>query len=296
MSNEDDTAGDPRLVVTGGPLAVGRYAVLGHPTGHSRSPELHNAWFHAAGLPSTYEPVDISPDDLVRHGPALPFQWSGMNITSPHKVTILGYVDTVDSNARAAGAANLLYRNQQGAWAAGNTDGQGFVSALHNHLGESIAGRDVVILGAGGAARAIAVSLAAEGVSSLHIVNRSRKHADDVAELVGGANVHDLHPEFLDALDVSIDVIINTLPPAGEGFVGAVDLAPLPASALVADINYYVERPALLDRGKAAGLKTMDGRPMFLWQAALSFHAWTQMQPDLDLGRRILAGEYLPGD
>jgi len=296
MSNHDDTAGDPRLIVTGGPLAVGRYAALGHPIGHSRSPELHNAWFHAAGLPSTYEPVDIGPKDMVHHAPALPFQWSGMNITAPHKVAILGYVDTVDSNARAAGAANLLYRNQQGAWAAGNTDGQGFVSALHHYLKESIAGRDVAILGAGGAARSIAVSLAAEGISSLHIINRSQEHAEDVADLVGGAHVHELQPDFLDNLDVSIDLIINTLPPEGEGFVGAINLAPLPASAIVSDINYYLERPALLEQGKASGLKTMDGSHMFLWQAALSFHAWTQMQPDLELGRRVLAGEYSEGD
>jgi len=296
MSNTDDIAGDPRLVVTGGPLAVGRYGVLGHPIGHSRSPELHNAWFHAAGLPSTYETVDIAPKDLISHGPALPFQWSGLNITSPHKVTILGYVDTVDSNAKAAGAANLLYRNQQGAWAAGNTDGQGFVSAFHHCFGESVAGRDVVLFGAGGAARSLAVSLAAEGVSSIHIVNRSRRHAEEVAELAGQAGVHDLHPEVLDSLGVSIDLVINTLPPEGEGYIGTVDLSPLPASAVVADINYYVQRPALLDRGQAAGLKTMDGSHMFLWQAALSFHAWTQLQPDLELGRRLLAGESFSGD
>jgi shikimate dehydrogenase len=296
MTTHDDTAGDPRLIVTGGPLAVGRYAVLGHPIEHSRSPELHNAWFYSAGLPSTYEALDIAPSEMVRNGPALPFQWSGLNVTSPHKVSILGYVDTVDSNARAAGAANLLYRNQQGAWSAGNTDGQGFVSAFTQHLQESLAGRDVVILGAGGAARSIAVSLAAEGVSSLHIVNRSKEHAADVAGLVGGAHVHDLHPEFLDSLDVSIDLIVNTLPPEGEGFVGSLDLAPLPASAVLADVNYYLDRPVLLDRGAAAGLRTMDGSHMFLWQAALSFHAWTQMQPDLALGRRVLAGEYCPGD
>ena len=296
MSDRDDTAGDPRLVVTGGPLAVGRYAVLGHPIEHSRSPELHNAWFVAGGLPSTYEPLDIAPSDMVHNAPALPFQWSGLNITTPHKVAILGYVDTVDSNARAAGAANLLYRNQQGAWAAGNTDGQGFVSAFGQHIGESLGGRDVAILGAGGAARSIAVSLAAAGVSSLHIVNRSPKHAKEVAALVGGAHVHPLHPEFLDSLDVSIDLIVNTLPPAGEGFVGSIDLAPLPPSAVLSDINYYVERPVLLNRGEAAGLRTMDGSHMFLWQAALSFHAWTQMQPDLALGRRILDGELSSGD
>ena len=296
MSTHDDTAGDPRLIVTGGPLAVGRYGVLGHPVHQSRSPELHNAWFHAAGLPSTYEKVDISPEELINHAPALPFQWSGLNITIPHKVSILGYVDTVDANAQAAGAANLLYRNSQGAWAAGNTDGQGFVSAYQHCFGEPLSGRDVMILGAGGAARSIAVSLAAEGVSSLHVVNRSQQRAEELAGLVGHAEVYNLHPEILDGLGVSIDLVINTLPPAGEGFVGSLDLGPLPESAVLADINYYLDGPALLKRGQASNYRTMDGSHMFMWQAALSFQAWTKLQPDLELGRRLLSGDPPAGD
>lgn len=296
MSRFDDTAGDPRLVVTGGPLAVGRYAVLGHPVGHSRSPLLHNAWFQKSGLPSTYETIDISPADLVNHAPALPFQWSGMNVTAPHKVSILGYVDTVDSNAQAAGAANLLYRNAQGAWAAGNTDGQGFVASYNHVLGDSLTGRDVAIIGAGGAARSIAVSLAAEGVSSIQIINRSPERAEQLSDLVGGTTTYSLHPDVLDSVDVSLDLVINTLPPAGEQAVGRIDLGPLPVSAVLADINYYLERPALLDRGRAAGLRTLDGSHMFLWQAALSFHAWTRMQPDLALGRALLDGTQLTGD
>ncbi len=99
---------------------------------------------------------------------------------------------------------------------------------------------------------------------------------------------HPLHPEVLDTLDVSIDLVINTLPPQAEAVVGRLTVEPLPTTAILADINYDVEHPALLEIGKAAGLRTLDGEPMFLWQAALSFHAWTALQPDLDLGRRIL--------
>ena len=288
MTDFDDIAGDPRLVVTGGLQAVGRYAVLGHPVDHSRSPQLHNAWFEQANLISVYERTDIHPDDLIQEAPSLPYQWAGMNVTTPHKVAILGYVDTVDGNAKMAGAANLLYRNERGAWTAGNTDGQGFIAAFKERFGESVTGRDVLILGAGGAARSISASLTVAGAASVHLANRSVDKAKAVVSATRATAAHPLHPEVLDTLDVSIDLVINTLPPQAEAVVGRLTVEPLPTTAIVADINYDVEHPALLEIGKAAGLRTLDGEPMFLWQAALSFHAWTALQPDLDLGRRIL--------
>ncbi|MEE2829873.1 MAG: hypothetical protein VX498_11850, partial [Myxococcota bacterium] len=244
--------------------------------------------FEDAGLTSVYETLDISPDDLVLEGAALPFRWAGMNVTTPHKEAILGYVDTVDRNAQMAGAANLLYRNAQRAWTAGNTDGQGFINALQECCKESVAGKDIVILGAGGAARALGSTLVAARASCVHFVNRSLDRAEKVVREVGGSGAHAMDPKILHELSVSVDLVINTLPPQGDEFVRSLDLSPLRSDSILADINYFVDRPALLERGAEAGLRLMDGNSMFLWQAALSFHMWTGVQPDLELGRRLL--------
>lgn len=282
MSQDRDVAGDRRGFVTGGMPAFGRYAVIGDPVAHSRSPELHETWFRAAGLPARYEKLAVSREDLVRRGPALPFEFSGVNVTIPHKVAILGYVDRIDQTAREAGAANLLYRDEDRAWTAGNTDGDGFLLALEEATGEGALGKDVVILGAGGAARAIGVALRREG-AGVTWVNRSLARA----KALGPAA--ELRSDFLDRLEVSVDLLVNTLPPQAD--IADLDLGPLPDHAVVADVNYYDAAPVLLRRADELGLLAMDGRGMFLWQAALSFRRWTGREPDIDLGRRLLGME-----
>lgn len=279
MSTDLDIAGDRFDIVTGGLSAVGNYAVIGHPVGQSRSPELHGAWFKAAGRRGMFSKVDIAPDELVRRGPCLPFEFSGLNITIPHKVAILGYVDRVDRTASAAGAANLIYRDDDKAWTAGNTDGDGFLLAMEEATGEGALGKDVAILGAGGAARAVGATLRREG-ASVTWINRTL----DTARQLGPAAP--LHRQVLHDLNVSVDLLINTLPPCAD--LSSFDLSVLPDHAVVADINYYEERPLLLERAAARRLFTLDGRGMFLWQAALSFEAWTGVVPDLELGRRLL--------
>jgi shikimate dehydrogenase len=290
-SDHDDVPGDRHLIVTGGFATRGRYAVIGHPVDHSRSPELHNPWFDAARLPGRYEKLDIAPDELVRRGPSLPYEFAGLNVTIPHKVAILGYVDQVDDAARAAGAANVLYRDKTGAWTAGNTDGAGFVRSIEDATGETVMGMDVVVLGAGGAARAVAAELARIGVASLAVAARRKEQAEELLATVGGTMALELGPEFLQSHPVSVDLVVNTLPATAETFVGALDLAPLPGHAILADINYHVERPVLLRKAEAMGLLGVDGRGMFLWQGALSFELWTGRAPDLAIGRRVLGME-----
>jgi shikimate dehydrogenase len=287
-----DELGDKNQIVTGGFATVGRYGVIGHPVAHSRSPELHNAWFREARRPGTYERVEISPTELIRRGPSLPYEFAGLNVTIPHKVSILGYVDRIDEEAEAAGAANVLYRSRgDQAWTASNTDGPGFVRALEDATAEPVMGKDCVVLGAGGAARAIGASLVRKGAASVLFINRTEERAQEVCEAVGANGWGPLHPEILDMLAHSVDLVVNTLPPAAEAVVGSLDLSPLGSHAIVCDINYYLDKPSLLRRGNQAGLFTLDGMGMFLWQAALSFQLWTGTLPDLELGRRVLAGE-----
>ena len=284
----DDVLDDSDKIITGGFATIGRYAVIGHPVTQSRSPELHENWFRGRGLPGTYEAVDIDPAELIARAPSLPYEFAGINVTAPHKVSILGFVDRIDRHAEAAGAANILYRDKDKAWTAGNTDGLGMLRALEEATGETTLGKDIVILGAGGAARAIGATLSAVGIGSLTFVNRSIENAEAVRDAVGGTNVLPLHPDTLQNLEVSADLLINTLPTAADKQLAAMDLEPLAAHAVVAALNYYVEQPILLRRAEALGLMTVHGRGMFLWQAAISFHAWTGQEPDLDLGRRLL--------
>ena len=279
MSRDQDVAGSRFDIVTGGLAAIGNYAVIGHPVGQSRSPELHTAWFKASGQRGMYSKVDIAPDELVRRGPCLPFEFSGLNVTIPHKVAILGYVDRVDPTAQAAGAANLLYRDAEKAWTAGNTDGDGFLLALEEATGEGALGRDVAILGAGGAARAIGTTLRKEG-ASVTWINRTLPTARKLGPAAS------LHRRVLHDLNVSVDLLINTLPPDVD--LGSFDLSPLPDHSVVADINYFDEQPQLLERAAARRLFTLDGRGMFLWQAALSFERWTGETPDMELGMDLL--------
>lgn len=288
MSEHDDILGDPNQIVTGGFAAVGRYAVIGHPVAQSLSPTLHNTWFKSSGRHGSYAAVDIAPADLVMRGPSLPFEFSGLNVTIPHKVTMLGFAKRIDEHAELAGATNCLYRDDNKEWTAGNTDGRGFIAAIQEETGESVMGKDVVLLGAGGAARAIGASLVQQGCSSVWIANRSADRAQAVVESLGASGSVPLTTQLLDELEVSVDLVVNTLPVEADGVVGALDLTPLADHAVLVDINYHQKTPALLEVAKEAGLLGLDGRGMFLWQAALSFEHWTGELPDIHLGRRVL--------
>ena len=291
----DDVSGDPNLIVTGGFRSVGNYAVIGHPIAQSMSPTLHNAWFADKGLGFSYVALDIPPAELVLRAPALPFEYSGLNVTIPHKRTMLGFADAIDADAEAAGAANIMYRDKETkAWTAGNTDGDGFIAGFEEAMGEGISGRDVLVLGAGGAARAISAALVRARVSSLVIGNRTVETAVELGRDVGANAAISLSGGMLEQLDVVPDLVINTLPAAAEPFFHALDLSLLGDAAVVADINYHVRHPTLLSNAEARGLMTIDGRGMFLWQAALSFERWLGEMPDLDIGRRILGMEGAP--
>ena len=286
----DDSVGDPSEIVTGGLAAVGNYAVIGHPVHHSRSPELHSAWFKAAKLPGIYSAVDISPAELIRRGPSLPFEFTGVNVTIPHKIAVLGYVDRVDQDARLAGAANLLYRGEDKAWTAGNTDGSGFLRGMEEATGESMHGRDVAILGAGGAARAIGAAVMTQAGVTLTFINRTLPTAQDLADELGARRALPLQDHVFGRHREAPDLVINTLAPSANAALRGLILNELPDRTVVVDINYYLDSP-LLAAADARHLATVDGRGMFLWQAALSFERWTGVSPDMALGRRILGME-----
>lgn len=264
------------------------YGVAGRPILHSRSPELHNAAFRAAGIDAVYVPIEAADvEDLLTFAEAMPL--AGLSVTIPFKEALLDRVASVDPVARAVGAVNTLKRTTDG-WAAANTDVAGFLAPLEARAardGWTLAGSRVAVLGAGGAARAVVVgSREAGGVVTVHA--RRQEQAEALAADCGvGAGAWPPAPG-------SWDVAVNCTP---AGNLHDVAGSPLPGGPfdgrLVYDLIYAPRQTRLLAEASAAGCDTLDGLPMLVAQAERQFAWWTgQPAPDGVMARAVgLGGE-----
>lgn len=266
-------------------------AVLGHPIAHSRSPALHGYWLKRYGIPGHYIPIDIAPvdlRDLIRTLPRLGFV--GANVTIPHKEAILQIADVVTDRAALIGAANTLIFRKDGKIHADNTDGSGFIANLRQHapLWAPATG-PAVVLGAGGAARAVIAALIEVGVPEIHLANRTRARADALRADFG-AKVH-VH-EWVQAAGLMEDAVtvINT---TSLGMTGKPDfrvsLDRLNPQALVNDLVYTPLRTQFLIEAEARGCQTVDGLGMLLHQAAPGFERWFGVRPEVDEASRRAA-------
>lgn len=266
--------------------------VFGYPVGQSMSPDMHNAAFQTRGLNYAYAAFPIAPGQLqeaVSGIRALGFK--GVNVTIPHKVEIMRYLDEIDDEARQIGAVNTVV-NRDGVLIGYNTDGQGFVRSLLEETQVNVAGKRVLILGAGGAARAVAVSLARNGAKQISIANRSQ---DKAIELAGQVRIHtDAEAIRLDQVDVQllkgIDLLVNT---TSIGMYPAIDGMPISSEALhsgllVSDLIYNPLETRLLREARQIGASTHNGVGMFIHQGALSFQLWTGYDAPLDVMRRTV--------
>lgn len=256
-----------------------RLAVLGHPVGHSRSPAMHSAALAELGLADewSYEAIDVAPDAFeprVREMPAEGF--AGANVTVPHKGAALALADELSETAREIGAANTLVFADDGVRAE-NTDADGLLRALPCPL----AGARALVLGAGGAGRAIVWALLREG-ASVAVWNRTPLRSQHLCEELGGEPVAD--PEQAD-----YELIVNS---TAVGLRGEDPFAELPlrAEALsseqtVVDMVYGSGRTALLQAAEAAGATTVDGIEVLVQQGALSLEIWTARPAPLDTMR-----------
>ena len=261
--------------------------LLGHPVGHSLSPAMHNAAFRALGLPHSYEALDVTGDALpaavqrIRSGEVL-----GANVTVPHKETVMTLVDTWDGPTAEIGAANTLSRTADGGRVlASNTDAVGFEYATR---GLALDGARVLLLGAGGAARAVLVVLLARG-ARVRIANRSFERARVLSRAIP-------HPADRETGVVDwaartelgdIDVVVNatSLGLRGED---PLDGAALRRGLVVVDLIATAVATPLVRRARAAGAQTVDGLPMLLQQAASSFRIWTGREAPVDVMRAAL--------
>jgi shikimate dehydrogenase len=264
--------------------------LFGHPVRHSISPAIHSAAFEALGIDAHYEPRDVVPEALpaalaeLRDPSAL-----GANLTVPHKEAALSWLDGVDPAAREIGAVNTVH-NRDGRLVGSNTDAPGFLAALAE-AGFDPRGARVAIVGAGGAARAVAGALAEGGAGELYIVNRSPARATALAQSLvvrfGARPYWGLPLDQPTSLEYLIDcnLIVNATTVGLSG-----DHSPLPASVfrpamLVVDIIYNPPRTRLLADAEAVGARTQNGLPMLVHQAALAFATWTGRVAPIDVMR-----------
>jgi shikimate dehydrogenase len=269
-------------------------AVIGDPVSHSRSPELHNAWIRDAGLDAAYVALNAQgtkPIDSLKALAALGFH--GANVTLPHKEAALAAADTVSPVARRIGAANTLIVQPDRTLQADNTDAAGFINALREARPEWTAdSARVVLLGAGGAARAIAAGLAEAGVAELRIVNRTKAKAEALAHFMEGKSGSTwTWDESNTALDGATLVINAT----SRGLKGIdpleIDFSSTDPTAIVVDAVYAPLETAFLKSAAAQGRATVDGLGMLIHQAALSFRHWFGVTPDTTKARARLLGE-----
>ncbi|MFL1463100.1 shikimate dehydrogenase [Roseococcus sp. DSY-14] len=261
--------------------------VVGWPVAHSRSPQLHGHWIARHGLDAAYLPLPVRPEDFATaiHGlRAAGFR--GCNVTIPHKEAAFALCDAVTERARRAGSVNTLVFTPD-AITGDCTDGFGFLASLE---GLDVTAGPAVVLGAGGAARAIAAALLDAGCPRLTLVNRNAARAEALAAALGGP-VHVAGAPPL--ADAALLVNATSLGMAGQPPLG-LDLSPLPAGATVADIVYVPLETPLLRAARARGLRAVDGLGMLLHQARPGFAAWFGLDPVVDDAlRRATAADLL---
>jgi 3-dehydroquinate dehydratase/shikimate dehydrogenase len=256
------------------------YGVVGNPVGHSRSPAMHNAGFAAMGMNAVYVPFEaVNADDFVRCGRALGI--SGASITAPFKVALMASVDRIEPLASRVGAINTIVV-RDGCWIGANTDVHGFLAPLSGRI--ALKGTRASVLGAGGAARGVAIALADRG-AAVTICARNAEAARQIAELAGG-KVGGFPPKA-----GSWDVLINATP-AGTGPEG---VNPIAGAALdgemVFDLVYTPPETRLLAEARAAGCLTIGGLEMLVAQAERQFELWTGHPPPPGLFARAAGSD-----
>lgn len=263
--------------------ATALYAVLGSPVRHSLSPVLHNGWIADHRLNAAYLALDVTAQALPALGA---MGLAGANVTIPHKEAALAAAQTADPLAARIGAANTLKIDNNRAIHAWNTDAPGFLAALQAGAPDWRTDRPAVVLGAGGAARAIVVALCDAGVPDIRIVNRTRDRAEAVAALSPAARVCTLEEALPGA-----GLIVNC---TAQGLKGenplTLDFMQTDPNSVLFDTVYAPLETALIASARTQRRTAVDGLGMLVWQAALAFEIWFGVRPDVTTGRaRALA-------
>lgn len=270
-----------------------KVGVTGYPLTHTVSPAFQQPAFDHYGIPAEYRAYPVTAVDLPAlvasfRGP----EWLGLNVTIPHKEAVAALVDRCTATAATIGAVNTLFK-EEGSLVGDNTDAHGFLAALRSDGASDPSGARVLLLGAGGAGRAVLVALARAGVEQIIIANRRRERAENLlaalAAVLGGHEtaVADWASADLHRAASAADIIVNSTA-VGMAKGPAPDESPLPPDVfhgghIVFDLVYTPSLTPLLRNAQQAGARTLDGLPMLVYQGAAAFERWTGRPAPLKL-------------
>lgn len=260
-----------------------RACVIGWPVEHSRSPAIHRYWLELYGIDGAYEKEAVRPEEFASFLGSLSDRgYAGANVTLPHKTEALRLATIADESARAIGAANTLWLDGTGRLNASNTDAYGFMTNLNQEAPHWNKGRaPVMVLGAGGAARAILYGLIAQGASRILLANRTRDRAEVLAGTFGPAvSVVDWDARNQALAGCGLLVNATSLGMSGKGPLD-IEVEALPEDAVVADIVYSPLETPLLATARARRRQAVDGLGMLLYQAVPGFERWFGVRPQV---------------
>lgn len=274
--------------------SIKTYCIIGDPIEHSLSPMIHNAGFNHLKLRSTYIAYKVKYLELEASIFSLKkVGITGFNVTIPHKTNVLKYIDVLDSIAKQAGAVNTV-QNVQGSLYGYNTDVEGFLRPLANRK-INLNGMNILLLGAGGAARAVVAGLSKETQDiKISIANRNINKAKELAKLGTqlGSKCDTLGLDDVKLNSNRADMIVNTLPLGMDNENAIIDIPSISEGSIVYDIVYRPVLTNLLRNAKQAGAMLIYGYEMLLEQAAESFQIWTGMPAPKDVMRKALLGPF----
>lgn len=253
------------------------FALIGSPVAHSLSPAMQNRWFAEHGIDAVYVALEVPPDGAL--APLLG-ALDGVNLTIPHKLAVVPLLDDAGPDVLATGAANAVVR-REGRLIGRNTDVDGFGRAV-DELALDLDGAHAVVLGAGGAGRAVMLALARRRIRRVSVLNRTVPKALEAVAAMGLAETVDVHPLTAQAFgevcgDASL--IVNATSGAGCDAIRGFEVVAAPTGAGWVDLNYWMADPPCLERARAAGYRVQTGHRMLLHQGAIAFELFTGSSP-----------------
>ena len=271
--------------------------LIGYPLGHTLSPLLHNHTINEENMNYVYLSFPVEPDkfdDAVNGFKAINIR--GFNVTIPYKEKIIPFLDNIDPLAKKTGAVNTVV-NDKGFLRGFNTDVIGLSRMIKEDGNFDINGKTVMIVGAGGAARAAGISVLSEGANEIYLLNRTRSKAErltqDWRKLYPGVHIEGgpLDPHFYETIIKDVDLLIDTTPIGMSPHVDAkpvIDSRYLHSNMLVIDLVYNPEETTLLKTAKESGIQTLNGMAMLLYQGIESFDLWTNHKIDIKSWKNIV--------
>ena len=279
------------------PPLSGRTAIVGlfgWPVNHSVSPAMHNAAFDALGMDWRYVPLPVNPEPATGIGDAVrgvaAMGMKGVNVTVPHKQAVMPYLDRLTPAAQAIGAVNTIRVEEDGALLGDNTDARGFIADLDSHE-VSVAGMNVLVLGAGGSSRAVVYGLAEAGAAAITVCNRTTERAQALVGAMqplfpgcnmGAARLPDDLAAFADTAQLIVNCTSLGMTPHVDGVPWGPGLAFRPGQ-VVYDLVYNPPFTRLLRQADANGARAIGGLGMLIWQGVIAFQLWSGRRPPVEV-------------